>query len=984
MPGTSINNFTTISRFDFDRLRRPTGVSKKIGSQDYKKLVSYTHDELGNIKTKKLSPDYNAGAGIETLKYDYNIQGWLNGINKDFALSASSLNQWDHFFGMYMGYDNRDTRFTAAQYNGNITGSIWKTQGDNMPRKYDYEYDNANRFTKALFVQKEKPSEVNWANNKMDFSVTDISYDENGNLKTMFQKGVIPGNNSPVFIDKLTYEYKSVADNQWSNQLKKVFDQPDLTASNNGSLGDFKDETFGTNGDDYVYDYNGNLTKDNNKKIRINSNSGVQYNYFDKPQKITIESKSITEFTYDADGAKLAKKVTNTVTGISKTTWYMGAFIYEEEGSQLNLQMILHEEGRIRVYSPVNNPRLTIAGNFDLPDSKKGTYDFFIKDNLQNIRTIVTEETHSEFNNCGMEDANDYYESRMFGQVDANGNPVTGVNEVSSTRVNKSEAPGWNTNGTLQISKLGYFGKKLGPNMMLKVMAGDNVAARTDYYYTGTVDNSGPNNFLPTILNSLISSLSYSATTSNVHGTATNITSNINSNPGEFGSFLNSQNTGTITTPQAYMNILFFDENFNFVPYDNVTGLGSYAWRVTNSGDGQKILPQISKAPKNGYAFVYLSNESKTFVYFDNFEVTHVRGRLIEENSYYAYGLKIAALSSKVFDASPNPYQYQGDYNDFEDETAWNDFELRSYDGQIGRFLQNDPYDQFASSYTGMGNDPVNNVDPTGGFSLGGLISGITGSSNVLFNTAALAVGGALVGGIVDFATGGDGRGALIGAGIGVGVGLASGINWGGIGASTIASAGVSMANVALNVTTQNMSNNVSYASYLSNEHSNYDVASIGFAGSDPPGFFSRLWRSYQRLDRWVGEHGGDWINENINPVTPFAELVTGKQFTQGNFTTDKPRLQSATEAVIVLIPGGKLVGTGEKLFIKGVGNISKDYFHKTIKKKILNAAGKFGHIVGDNPDIVVEGEKIVLKGVYQSFKGKTFETTLKAVDFFK
>jgi hypothetical protein len=40
---------------------------------------------------------------------------------------------------------------------------------------------------------------------------------------------------------------------------------------------------------------------------------------------------------------------------------------------------------------------------------------------------------------------------------------------------------------------------------------------------------------------------------------------------------------------------------------------------------------------------------------------------------------------------------------------------LRSYDPQIGRFLQNDPYDEFASGYAGMGNDPGNNVDPTGG-----------------------------------------------------------------------------------------------------------------------------------------------------------------------------------------------------------------------------------------------------------------------------
>ncbi len=727
MPGTSIDNFTTITKFDFDWLKRVTGVYRKYGSQDYKKLVGYTYDEFGQLKSKKLSPEYNSGAGLETLTYDYTIRGWLNGINKDYALSNSSLGQWDHFFGMYMGYDNRDARFTAAQYNGNITGAIWKTQGDNMPRKYNYEYDNVNRFTKALFTQKEKPSDVSWSSAKMDFSVTDIQYDENGNLKQMYQKGVIPGNNAPVYIDKLTYEYKTVSTGQWSNQLKKVFDQPDLTATNNGSLGDFKDETFGTNGDDYTYDYNGNLIKDNNKKIRISGNGGVQYNYFEKPQKITIEGKSVTEFTYDASGARLAKKVTNTVTGISVITWYMGAFIYEETNGQTNLQMILHEEGRIRVYTPTNNPRLSIAGNFDLPDGKKGAYDSFVKDNLQNVRAILTEETHSEFNNCAMEDAAAYYEERMFGQVDANGNPVNGSNEVSSTRVNKSEAAGWNANTSDKVSKLGYFGKKVGPNMILKVMAGDNIAARTDYYYTGTPDNSAPNNILPNIVSSLLSSLSYSATSYNLHGASTNITNNITANPGDFGTFLTNQNTGNNSTPQAYMNILFFDENFNFVPYDNVTGLGSYAWRVGTGGDGQSIPVQMSKAPKNGYAFVYLSNESKTYVYFDNFEVTHVRGRLIEENAYYAYGLKAAGISGKVFDAVANQYGYQSDFNDFENETGWNEFRLRTYDAQLGRFLQNDPFNQISTPYGGMVNNPVNSIDQNGGWSWG--LNMITGAA---------------------------------------------------------------------------------------------------------------------------------------------------------------------------------------------------------------------------------------------------------------
>jgi RHS repeat-associated protein len=102
-------------------------------------------------------------------------------------------------------------------------------------------------------------------------------------------------------------------------------------------------------------------------------------------------------------------------------------------------------------------------------------------------------------------------------------------------------------------------------------------------------------------------------------------------------------------------------------------------------------------------------------VFFDNLHVRHDRGSILEENHYYAYGLKIPAISSKAYGVANNNFLYQGDYSEFDDDLAWNDFELRSYDPQIGRFLQNDPYDQFASGYVGMGDDPGANVDEDGG-----------------------------------------------------------------------------------------------------------------------------------------------------------------------------------------------------------------------------------------------------------------------------
>jgi hypothetical protein len=56
-------------------------------------------------------------------------------------------------------------------------------------------------------------------------------------------------------------------------------------------------------------------------------------------------------------------------------------------------------------------------------------------------------------------------------------------------------------------------------------------------------------------------------------------------------------------------------------------------------------------------------------VYFDNLQVGVAAGNLIEENHYYAYGLKIATLSSKKLGNSyegslKNNYLYQGAYSD--------------------------------------------------------------------------------------------------------------------------------------------------------------------------------------------------------------------------------------------------------------------------------------------------------------------------------
>ena len=128
------------------------------------------------------------------------------------------------------------------------------------------------------------------------------------------------------------------------------------------------------------------------------------------------------------------------------------------------------------------------------------------------------------------------------------------------------------------------------------------------------------------------------------------------------------------------------------------------------------------KAPKNGYVYIYVSNENDDAVYFDNFTVSDTRGRIIEEEHYYAFGLKIAGISSvKLGDLNEGMLDNKNLYNDkeiFDDaDLNWYDYGFRNYDAQIGRFTQLDPLtDEYPelTPYQYASDEPIANVDMDG------------------------------------------------------------------------------------------------------------------------------------------------------------------------------------------------------------------------------------------------------------------------------
>lgn len=722
IPGTFYTNYQITSRTEYDYTGKAIALYKKYGSNPEKKLLQFEYDEMGVQKNKTLAPGYtgNNGNYLENLRFSYNILGKLTGINKDYALAPNyGTAQWDNFFGLYLGYENTDGVFADSRFNGQLTGVQWRTQGDNITRRYDYQYNNLGRFTSAIFAQKEKPGDA-WANSKYDFTINNIGYDLNGNLQTMTQKGALPGKTGSHIIDNLSYTYLPN-----SNKLLKVTDNSSLGISN-GKLGDFTDGSNAAN-DDYIYDENGNLLIDRNKNVYngVNITDGVVYNFLDKPQKIYIQNKSTIEFIYDAGGEKIAKKITP-VSGTGKTTWYLGGFVFEENSNGTELQFISNETGRLRLVQPrsmqipASYYDLEVSGGIPMPDGKIGVFDYFIADHLGSTRMVLTEEVHRERHSCSMEE-NDVvrrdYEQTNFGQLSATGQVVNGVNEVLTTR---STHPTWTSNTSARSSKLGGPGgsiSKIGPNMLLKVMGGDQLNISVKYFYTGNIASSS-GSVLAGPIGNLISGLllNGSGTTASMKDFAGDISGQLGAPGGALNSFLNNQNPSFANRPNAWLNWLFFDENFNFIVPDGQSGVRVDAPAANSPVVDKTIFVPNLKVPKNGYVLIYVSNENETIpVYFDDLDITHTRGRITEENHYYAFGQKIHGIGGKSFGKLNNKYKYQGAYAEEEEETGWNEFDLRMYDPQIGRWLGTDPYDEFASPYSGMGNDPVNIFDEDGG-----------------------------------------------------------------------------------------------------------------------------------------------------------------------------------------------------------------------------------------------------------------------------
>ena len=286
----------------YDRLHTKLLGSSVIKLQDLTKNVTVTnttqklaYDEYGRVIGNNRDGKYS------DMAYEYDkLHGWLTKIYTPNYTFEQNL---------YRETDGKNPR-----WNGSISAMSWRTANDYV-RRYDYEYDELNRRTRADYnyyrvggISNNTVTSLKmmpWVGGDYEDYSVQYWYDRNSNITDIYRKGRVKlSNSSARNYDTLEDDHIDRNGNQLKSYNVSTNGQPYY-----GSM-DFND---GMDAEvEYSYDANGNLTWDGNK--------GLTFTYDLAGWPLSIEgSNNRTDYVYTPDGRKL-REVHTQYTSDSKTT----------------------------------------------------------------------------------------------------------------------------------------------------------------------------------------------------------------------------------------------------------------------------------------------------------------------------------------------------------------------------------------------------------------------------------------------------------------------------------------------------------------------------------------------------------------------------------------------------------------------------------------------------------------------------------------
>jgi RHS repeat-associated protein len=322
--GTTAAPVTTsvLTTMTYDHMYRVKALTQSYNGATATKIAAYTYNELGQLVDKQLH-NVSGTTYLQSIDYRYNIRGQVTSINNSKLNNDSGTtntnDDTNDLFGMLLLYDKTDANLVNTPwFNGKLSAVKWMSRdasgAQSNERSYRYFYDSLDRYYASVYKERSVGGTGGFSLNLNGFNENGITYDDGGNLLTLYRNGSSVGGSGPAKIDSLTYTY----DPNNPYRLKTVTDG---TTSNYTGYG-FRNLSGTTTGT-YTYDPNGNLTADPYKALTLS------YNLINRTDKIIITSATgrYIAYTYDAGGQLLRKQAFDNST-IQNTTDYIDGFAY--------------------------------------------------------------------------------------------------------------------------------------------------------------------------------------------------------------------------------------------------------------------------------------------------------------------------------------------------------------------------------------------------------------------------------------------------------------------------------------------------------------------------------------------------------------------------------------------------------------------------------------------------------------------------------
>ncbi|MTI28749.1 hypothetical protein E1163_27570, partial [Fulvivirga kasyanovii] len=644
---TSHQSISQHYTYNYDHQGRLLEVVHNIDNGPDVILTRNEFNALGQLIDKKLHAEDGLNFA-QSIDYRYNIKGWLTSINNPTLTISADNDENTDYFGMAFEYNALDGKINSLTWSSGQAGNV-KQKG------YDYTYDNFGRLQAAGYF------EVTQAGKSlMDaYSVNGLQYDAGGNIKSLNRKGA-QGEN----MDELSYVYDG-------HQLMSI--------SDNGATGKAGFDDGHMTGNDYIYDQDGNMTRDLNNEI-----SQITYNTLNLPDTITRQDGSRIRYIYTGAGEKLAEEIYDDANTLLKRTDYAGGYIYEND----LLQYIMHAEGRIVP---------TTDGSYE--------YQYFIGDHQGNTRTAFTTKpkeivfTLNYENNESMPDDADLFEAVTTHENNLMDHTDAGTTAKHSQLLRGSE------------------GERVGSVIAIPVGAGDKVTAKAFAKYVEVTET------LSGATTSIASTLVGAFTGST--GVAETGSQSIHNSFGE-GSLIGSAGFPyeDQNAPYAFLNVMFLPEG-EVISLEHGT---TFAYDQLSAGFTQPVGDGVNRpfdelkvegfeAPANGYVMVYVSNENPYLVdvHFDDLSITVNEHPVIAVTDYYPFGLQHASSWTRVTSLK-NKYLYNSG-SELDENTGQYMTPFRRYDPATGRFTGADALTHQMSGVTPYQyafNNPISFNDPMG------------------------------------------------------------------------------------------------------------------------------------------------------------------------------------------------------------------------------------------------------------------------------